>query len=70
MGFTLRPARADDAVFLTHMLVEAAFWREDGPHGSVGEVLGTPELAHYVTGWPVPNEVGVVAESDQPVGAA
>lgn len=52
------------------MLVEAAFWRPDGPPGSVDDVWSRPELAHYVVGWPRPGDLGVVAEAQQPVGAA
>lgn len=32
--------------------------------------MHTPELAHYVWGWPRPGDLGVVAEADQPIGAA
>lgn len=52
------------------MTVLAAFWRTDGPTGSVDELLQDPQLAHYVSGWPQPGDLGVVAETDQPVGAA
>lgn len=52
------------------MLVEAAFWRPDAPVGTSADVLRDPELAHYVRGWPQPGDLGVVAEADQPVGAA
>ncbi len=52
------------------MVVAAAFWRPDGPSGSRDDVLLTPELAHYVAGWPQPGDLGVIAESDRPVGAA
>ncbi len=70
MELTLRPAVAADDAFLTEMLVAAAFWRPDGPGGSRDDVLRSPELAHYVSGWPRPGDLGVVAESEQPVGAA
>ena len=67
----VRPAVATDADFLTEMLVAAAFWRPDGPGGSVGEVMAQPQLAHYVTGWPRPGDLGVIAYQDQQqVGAA
>jgi ribosomal protein S18 acetylase RimI-like enzyme len=53
------------------MLVAAAFWRADGPSGSVVDVLSEPTLAHYVTGWPRADDLGVVAlDGHQPVGAA
>lgn len=52
------------------MLVAAFFWRPEAPTGTVDEVLGRPEIAHHVVGWPQPGDLGVVAESGQPVGAA
>lgn len=53
------------------MLVVAAFWRPDGPSGSIADVLSQPELAHYVAGWPAVGDVGVIAvDRRQPVGAA
>lgn len=70
MSVVVRPADPSDGAFLTQMLVEAAFWRPEGPRGGVDEVLGQPELAHYVAGWPQVGDLGVVAEAEQPVGAA
>ncbi len=52
------------------MLVEAAFWRPDGPFGTRDDVLRDPELAHYVSDWPQPGDLGVIAEAGQPIGAA
>ncbi len=67
----VRPAEASDADFLAQMLVAAAFWRSEGPSGSVEEVLGQPQLAHYVAGWPRADDLGVIAlDGQQPVGAA
>jgi len=65
----VRPAGQADDGFLAEMLV-AACWRWDGPVGDVQSVLARPELAHYVSGWPRPGDLGVVAEDGQPVGAA
>lgn len=70
MDVTLRSALASDTAFLTEMLVTAAFWRPEGPVGTSDDVLCVPELAHYVSDWPQPGDLGVVAEADQPVGAA
>jgi len=56
--------------FIAEMLVAAACWRLDGPVGDVQSVLARPELAHYVSGWPRPGELGVVAQDGPPVGAA
>ncbi|WP_216204520.1 GNAT family N-acetyltransferase [Amycolatopsis aidingensis] len=70
MRVAIRPAGAADAAFLTEMLVEAAFWRPEGPRGGVGDVVRHPALAHYVAGWPRPGDLGVVAERGDPIGAA
>lgn len=70
METSTRPAVAADADFLAEMLVHAAFWRPDGPTGSIDEVRHDPKLSHYVTGWPRPGDLGVIAESQRPVGAA
>lgn len=70
VAIDFRPAGPADASFLTEMLVAAAFWRPDGPAGSVREVLEQPDLAHYILGWPRPGELGVIAEDEQRVGAA
>lgn len=71
MPVTVRPAGASDADFLAEMLVAAAFWRPEEPSGSVTEVLSQPQLAHYVSGWPAPGDLGVIALDEQlPVGAA
>lgn len=66
----LRPARGSDAPFLTEMLVAAAFWRSDVPVGTVQEVMRDSALAHYVAGWPRAGDLGVIAESEHPIGAA
>lgn len=71
MSYIVRRAEASDASFLAEMLVAAAFWRPDGPSGSVAEVLSRPEFAHYVVGWPRPDDLGVIAQDgQQPIGAA
>ena len=66
----IRPAIAADVGFLTAMLGEAVAWRPEDRAPSTDEVLARPELAHYVTGWPRSGDVGVMAETDVPVGAA
>lgn len=67
---TLRPATAADAGFLTDMLVEAANWSPETARPR-DAVLATPEVTHYIDGWPRPGDLGVVAESGgSPVGAA
>jgi len=70
MPVDLRPAEPADGPFLAEMLATAAFWRPDGPTGTVRAVMDRPELAHYVAGWPQPGDLGVIAEDPRPVGAA
>ena len=70
MSVVLRPADAADGPFLAEMLVAAAFWRPEGPVGSVRDVMDQPEFAHYVAGWPHRSDCGVIAEDEHPVGAA
>lgn len=72
MTLKIRAAEAADLNFLAEMLALAAFWRPSEPRESVDEVLGRPELAHYVAGWPGLGDRGLIAEyeTDGPVGAA
>ena len=70
MDITTRLASASDAPFLTEMLAAAASWRPEGPAVSVDTVANTPELAHYVSGWPRSGDLGVVTELEEPIGAA
>lgn len=70
MEVAIRPAVASDAAFLEEMLVEAAYWRPGDPPGSVEDIKRQPSLAHYTEGWPLPGDLGVVAEAGQPIGAA
>ncbi|MFT7764332.1 GNAT family N-acetyltransferase [Clavibacter tessellarius] len=66
----IRPARADDLPFLEDLLLASMDWRDDGAM-TRERMLATPELAHYVAGWPRVGDVGVVAElAGRPVGAA
>lgn len=66
----IRPARTEDAAFLQQMLVTAADWRPGTPRRTVMELMSDPSLNRYVDGWPQDRDFGVVAEADQPVGAA
>ena len=52
---SLRPAVATDQAFLTEMLAEAAAWRPDAA-ASTADVLANPHFAHYITGWPRPDD--------------
>ena len=61
---------AEDEAFLQQMLAVAADWRPDIGARSLGEIMSEPALAHYIAGWPADGDVGFLAESDGPVGAA
>ncbi len=70
LAVRVRPAGPADGDFLAEMLVAAFFWQSDGHQGDVQSVLGRPEVAHYVKGWP---NSGVLAaavgpRSDTPNG--
>jgi GNAT superfamily N-acetyltransferase len=65
-----RPAEADDFSFLATMLGEAAVWRPDKPTPTAREVMADPRYAMYLAGWPRPGDHGLVAEQDEPLGAA
>ncbi|MEU4830727.1 GNAT family N-acetyltransferase [Streptosporangium sp. NPDC023615] len=71
-GYSLRPATAGDAGFLTDMLVAAVNW--DPAREPIGRdrVLAERRTAHYVEGWPRPGDLGVIAveAGGRPVGAA
>lgn len=66
----LRPAGPEDVPFLATMLGEAAVWRPDKLTPSGEEVMADPRYAMYLTGWPRAGDVGLIAEADDPVGAA
>jgi ribosomal protein S18 acetylase RimI-like enzyme len=70
VAVTIRPARPDDDLFLSRVLVEAAFWRPGRTSVTVQTVLADPALAHYVAGWPRTGDLGFVGETTRPVGAA
>jgi GNAT superfamily N-acetyltransferase len=52
------------------MLAEAVDWRPTTPPRDVDILMATPELSHYVSGWPRPRDVGVIALDPEPIGAA
>ena len=66
----IRAATAADADVVFAMLVEAVNWTA-ADRLDAQQVAATPALAHYVSGWMRPSDVGLVAEtaSDR-VGAA
>ena len=65
-----RPAGVEDFAFLATMLGEAAVWRPDKPTPTAEQVMADPRYAMYLTGWPRQGDHGLVAEQDEPVGAA
>ncbi len=66
----IRPAGPQDAGFLADMLVEAVNWSPRW-NQSRDSIFATPQIAHYVSGWPRDGDLGVLAESGgQPAGAA
>ena len=69
--FGIRPATSVDADFLVDMLVAAVNWLPERKL-SREQVMANPSLAHYVSGWMRPDDIGVVAvdRGDRPVGAA
>jgi ribosomal protein S18 acetylase RimI-like enzyme len=68
---TLRAASAQDEPFLRAMLANAADWRPAVEVRPVAEVMRDRGIAHYVAGWPMKGDFGVVAEvDDTPIGAA
>ena len=66
----LREATAEDLPALTDALFQAVNWR-DSVRLPLQAILGDPQLSHYVTGWPQPDDFGVVAVTGAAtVGAA
>jgi ribosomal protein S18 acetylase RimI-like enzyme len=66
----VRPAAAEDLPFLATMLGESAVWRPDKPTPTGDQVLADPRYAQYLAGWPRPGDYGLIAEQDEPAGAA
>lgn len=62
-----RAAGAEDFGFLATMLGEAAS-RLRPP--TAEQVLADPRYAMYLAGWPRDGDYGIVAEQDEPLGAA
>lgn len=68
---TVRAALANDEPFLRETLASAADWRPEHTVRSGDEVMCDPAIAHYLAGWPLNDDFGVVADDDErPVGAA
>lgn len=66
----IRDAEALDLRPLSVALAYAADWNGNAPL-SPGEAMLRPDLARYLSGWPWPDDIGVVASIDgRDVGAA
>lgn len=65
-----RPAGIEDFTFLATMLGEAAVWRPDKLTPTGDQVMADPRYSHYLAGWPRKGDYGLVAELDEPLGAA
>jgi GNAT superfamily N-acetyltransferase len=67
----IRPARADDLAFIGSMVVEAVNWDPERVALSPEAIAAEPTFDRYLSGWPRPTDLGVVAEADgMPVGAS
>lgn len=69
--FTIRAATAEDAAFLTSMLIETVNWLP-ARNWTRERIMSDPATAHYVRGWPRTGDSGVIAVDPQgrPIGAA
>lgn len=66
----IRDAEAVDLRSLSVALAHAADWNGNAPL-SPGEAMLRPDLARYLSGWPWPDDIGVVASIEgRDVGAA
>ena len=70
-AFSVRAATPADEPVLWQALFEAAHMGEEG-FTSLSVVKERADLAHYVAGWMLPGDIGVVAETEDgvPIGAA
>jgi GNAT superfamily N-acetyltransferase len=59
----IRRAAAEDASFMTDMLMEAVNWSPAWKKRSRDQVLSSPTTAHYIAGWPRDTDLGVIAEA-------
>ncbi|MDK1474838.1 GNAT family N-acetyltransferase [Streptomyces sp. 549] len=66
--YALRPAAPEDAGFLTDMLLEAVNWQPGRTPMTREQALDEPLIAHYISGWPLPGDLGLVAETPGPDG--
>lgn len=66
----LRAATQADSPFLVEVLLHAFNWSDDRVF-TKEQILSSPEISHYVTGWKRETDFGSVAENDsgRPIGA-
>src|SRR5262245_61504378 len=65
-----RSAGTEDFTFLATMLGEASVWRPDKATPTAVQVMADGRYSLYLAGWPRQGDYGLVAEQDEPVGAA
>lgn len=66
----IRLADAHDTSAIEDALMWAVNWTPEREPVDRATVLSTTATGHYVRGWPLPNDLGVVAEHGEAVGAA
>jgi GNAT superfamily N-acetyltransferase len=66
----IRPADADDAEFMTSMLIAAMNWSPEHTT-SPAALLADPQVWQYIADWPQPDDRGLIAVDDdgRPSGA-
>jgi GNAT superfamily N-acetyltransferase len=63
MAAELRDARPDDRPFLEQILLATANWTGVA-RVTLEEIRRTPELSHYLDGWMLPSDFGLIASQD------
>jgi GNAT superfamily N-acetyltransferase len=66
----IRRAGPEDRVAVEAALLWACNWSPDGEPLDREVALTRREIVRYVAGWPMPDDLGVVADAEGPVGAA
>jgi ribosomal protein S18 acetylase RimI-like enzyme len=70
MAISIRPARADDLLFLEEMMVVASNWDPGRPFLPLDRLLEDEHMRRYFEGWGRPGDVAIIAEeADLPLGA-
>jgi GNAT superfamily N-acetyltransferase len=59
----IRAAEADDAAFMTSMLISAMNWSPENTT-SPAALLADPQVWHYIADWPQPDDQGLIAVDD------